>query len=155
MEAYDISIVHVGNIGSLGFAKAYKLENVKNRTYRAKNAAQLGSIAKKPLVFFLDSFELDLPAIREVAKSGGAFAFPASYFSVPGEPPHFVAQKLGMARQFAKLCLKYGARIVLCSLSQNEFQCLSAHELVLFAQLFGIPEQVAKASLKLPKLYFE
>ena len=156
MPYYDIVQVHVGSFAKLGFDKAYKIEDVKNRTWHAKNALEIGNAARKPFVFFLDSYEVDLAAIKEVARGGGAFVIASSFFTAtPSVPPYLLAQRIGMAQRFVKACLHNKARVLVCSMAKEEHMCLSAHELVLFGQALGIPQQVAKKSLELAKVYFE
>ncbi len=156
MAYYDICKVHVGIIRHLGFEKVYVSDSVKNRLIFSQDAKSLGNMAKKSLVFFLKSYELDLGTIKAVAQNNGAFAIAQSDFVFGnGNSDVSLAKKIGMARLFVKACRKEGARIILCSMASEEFMVPSARELVFFGLLLGIEESVSKQALSIANIYLE
>ncbi len=156
MAYYDIARTHSGQLRPLGYAGIYRAEECKSRIIYSQNAKGLGNMAKKQLVFFLKSYELDEGTIKAVAQNSGAFAFPLSDFTAgPANPPALLAKKLGMARLFVKACQKQGARIMLCSMAQEEFMVPSARELVFFGLLLGLDEAQAKQAISIANIYLE
>lgn len=156
MAYHDIARTHVGTLRQLGYSSVYNADDCKSRIIYSQDAKTLGNMAKKPLVFFLKSYELDLGTIKAVSQNNGAFAFPLSDFLMGGANTSFsIAKKLGMARLFIKACKKQGARVILCSLAQEEFMVPSARELVFFGVLLGMEEAKAKQAISLAPIYLE
>ncbi len=154
MAYYDISRTHIGTMKQLGFSGIFDAASCKSRIIYSQDSKSLGNMAKKPLVFFLKSYELDLGTIKLVAQGKGAFAFPISDFTPGGENSAYaLSRKLGMARLFAKACQKAGARIILCSMAQEEFMAPSVRELVFFGGLLGIEESISKQAITIAHLY--
>ncbi|MFA5106585.1 MAG: hypothetical protein WC506_06530 [Candidatus Micrarchaeia archaeon] len=156
MAYYDIALTHIGTLRQLGYSSVYNANDCKSRIIYAADAKSLGNMAKKPLVFFLKSYELDPGAIKAVAQNNGAFAFPLSDFVMGGENrPFSIAKKLGMARLFIKACKKEGARVILCSMAREEFMAPSERELVFFGLLLGMEEAKAKQAISIANIYLE